>query len=144
MEAALDQLGPLEARIMRLVWDRQVEQPVFVVRTILALMPDLAYTTVMTTLNRLAEKGILHVAPVPGQAGHPPPHRPAHPPAGLVTDRARPAPPRDQAAEQRPLRFGEQERRQGGHRRRERHRFFCRELVLKTARQTPTANSLQY
>lgn len=82
MEAALDQLGPLEARIMRLVWDRQVEQPVFVVRTILALMPDLAYTTVMTTLNRLAEKGILHVAPVPGQRAHQ--YRAAMDPAGFL------------------------------------------------------------
>ena len=69
LETALDRLGPLEARIMRLVWERRVGEA-FVVRSVLALMPDLAYTTVMTTLNRLAEKGILKVTPVAGQRAH--------------------------------------------------------------------------
>lgn len=69
LETALAQLGPLEARIMRLVWEGKVRQR-FVVRTVLTLMPDLAYTTIMTTLNRLAEKGILRVSPVAGQRAH--------------------------------------------------------------------------
>jgi len=68
-ETAVDQLGPLEARIMRLVWEGRVEEP-FVVRSVLALIPELAYTTVMTTLHRLAEKGILQVSPVSGQRAH--------------------------------------------------------------------------
>jgi predicted transcriptional regulator len=33
-------------------------------------MPELAYTTVMTTLNRLAEKGILRSRPVRQQRAH--------------------------------------------------------------------------
>jgi predicted transcriptional regulator len=33
-------------------------------------MPELAYTTVMTTLNRLAEKGLLSVTPVRGRRAH--------------------------------------------------------------------------
>ena len=54
---------------MRLVWEGRVRAP-FVVREIQAQMPNLAYTTVMTTLNRLAEKGLLAVNPVPGQRAH--------------------------------------------------------------------------
>lgn len=69
LETALEQLGPLEARIMRLVWEGRVAES-FVVRSALRLTPDLAYTTVMTTLNRLAEKGILKVKPVTGQRAH--------------------------------------------------------------------------
>lgn len=53
-------LGPLEGRLMRLIWERRVEEP-FIVRDVLALTPELAYTTVMTTLNRLADKGLLTV-----------------------------------------------------------------------------------
>ena len=45
---------------MKLIWGGFVRQP-FVVRDVLALTPELAYTTVMTTLNRLADKGILRV-----------------------------------------------------------------------------------
>ena len=69
LKAALDELGPLEGRIMRLVWGGAVKGP-FVVRSIQLLLADLAYTTVMTTLNRLAEKGILTVEAVPGQRAH--------------------------------------------------------------------------
>ncbi len=54
---------------MRLVWEGRVGES-FVVRSVLALMPELAYTTVMTILNRLAEKGILKVNPVAGQRAH--------------------------------------------------------------------------
>lgn len=53
-----DVLGPLEAEIMDVVWDsdevtvRDVHQNLSADRTI-------AYTTVMTTLGRLADKGLL-------------------------------------------------------------------------------------
>lgn len=58
LDAALCLIGPLEGRIMREVWLERVECPFFV-RDMLARMPELAYTTVMTTLNRLADKGLL-------------------------------------------------------------------------------------
>ena len=45
---------------MKLVWGARVREP-FVVRDVLVLTPDLAYTTVMTTLNRLADKRVLRV-----------------------------------------------------------------------------------
>jgi predicted transcriptional regulator len=54
---------------MRAVWTGMVQEP-FVVRDIQALMPELAYTTVMTTLNRMAEKGILRVDRVFQQRAH--------------------------------------------------------------------------
>lgn len=63
---ALKHFGPLEGRIMRVVWERQVEEP-FSVRSVLERMPDLAYTTVMTTLARLADKGILTFTPATGR-----------------------------------------------------------------------------
>ena len=66
---ALAVLGPLEARIMRTVWTGGIGQP-FVVRDMLAYFPELAYTTVMTTLNRLADKGLLVAEAVPGQRAH--------------------------------------------------------------------------
>jgi predicted transcriptional regulator len=50
-------LGPLEARVVEIVWKRGV--PV----SVRDLRPDLrglAYTTVMTTLDRLYKKGLLH------------------------------------------------------------------------------------
>ena len=65
----MDVLGPLEGRIMRALWSGQVAEP-FVVKSVQAQMPELAYTTVMTTLNRLAEKGLLTVRPVRGQKAH--------------------------------------------------------------------------
>jgi predicted transcriptional regulator len=58
VDRALALLGPLEARIMRPIWTGQVEEP-FAVRDVRAHMPELAYTTVMTTLGRLADKGLL-------------------------------------------------------------------------------------
>jgi predicted transcriptional regulator len=58
LERAMAVLGPLEGRIMQLVWNEKVAEE-FVVRDIHALVPELAYTTVMTTLRRLADKGLL-------------------------------------------------------------------------------------
>jgi predicted transcriptional regulator len=58
LDRALALLGPLEGRIMRAVWTGQVAEP-FAVRDVRAHMPELAYTTVMTTLRRLAGKGLL-------------------------------------------------------------------------------------
>ena len=58
LERALGLLGRLEARIMQAVWTGQVPEP-FAVRDVHAHMPELAYTTVMTTLRRLADKGLL-------------------------------------------------------------------------------------
>jgi len=69
LETAVDLLGPLQGRIMRVVWQQQVVAP-FHVRDVLALMPDLAYTTVMTTLNRLADKRLLDRNAVPMQRAH--------------------------------------------------------------------------
>ena len=62
-------LGPLEGRIMRSVWSGGVGTT-FVVRDVQELMPELAYTTVMTTLARLAQKGLLTARAVPGQKAH--------------------------------------------------------------------------
>lgn len=49
-------LGPLEARLMKIVWDMG---PRVSVRDVGKGVPDLAYTTVMTTLDRLYKKGML-------------------------------------------------------------------------------------
>lgn len=54
-------LGPLEADVMRVVWD---EKRPMTVREVLARLNEqrrepLAYTTVMTVMSRLAEKEIL-------------------------------------------------------------------------------------
>lgn len=57
---ALDVLGPLEGRIMDAAWAGQLPEP-FVVRDVHEVLADLAYTTVMTTVSRLATKGILGV-----------------------------------------------------------------------------------
>jgi predicted transcriptional regulator len=51
-------LGPLEAEIMEVVWD-QGEVTVRDVHRTLNNNRDIAYTTVMTTLGRLADKGLL-------------------------------------------------------------------------------------
>jgi predicted transcriptional regulator len=59
-------LGPLEARIMRMVWTGKLEEP-FVVWDVQARLPELAYTTVMTTLARLADKGLLSARRMPRQ-----------------------------------------------------------------------------
>jgi predicted transcriptional regulator len=55
---------------MRAIWTGAVDEP-FVVRDVHQLMPELAYTTVMTTLNRLADKGLLSVTAIRGQRAHP-------------------------------------------------------------------------
>ena len=54
---------------MQVVWTRSVHPP-FVVRDVRAQMPELAYTTVMSTLSRLAEKGLLRAEAVPGVRAH--------------------------------------------------------------------------
>jgi predicted transcriptional regulator len=51
-------LGPLEVRVMRIIW-QQERVTVKQVHGQLAPQHDIAYTTVMTTMSRLAEKGIL-------------------------------------------------------------------------------------
>ena len=66
---AMSLLGPLEGRLMRLIWDGRVSEP-FIVRDVLALTPELAYTTVMTTLNRLGDKGLLSVTKVGSHQPH--------------------------------------------------------------------------
>ncbi len=53
-----DVLGPLEAEVMEIVWDRR-EATVRDVHGALAEKRTIAYTTVMTTMGRLTEKGIL-------------------------------------------------------------------------------------
>jgi predicted transcriptional regulator len=55
---------------MRAIWTGAVDQP-FVVRDVHQFMPELAYTTVMTTLNRLVDKGLLSVTAVRRQRAHP-------------------------------------------------------------------------
>ncbi|MBJ7596790.1 MAG: hypothetical protein DLM67_12595 [Candidatus Nephthysia bennettiae] len=69
LERAVRLLGPLEGRLMRAVWSGAVRQP-FVVRDIQKVTPELAYTTLMTTLNRLAEKGLLVQAQVVRQRAY--------------------------------------------------------------------------
>ncbi len=66
---ALSLLGPLEGRLMKLIWEGRVREP-FIVRDVLALTPELAYTTVMTTLNRLADKGLLNLTKVGSHQPH--------------------------------------------------------------------------
>jgi predicted transcriptional regulator len=51
-------LGPLEAEIMEVVWD-QGEVTVRDVHDTIAEDRSIAYTTVMTTLGRLSDKGFL-------------------------------------------------------------------------------------
>jgi len=69
LERAVKIMGPLEGRIMRAVWSGLVGQP-FVVRDIQAVTPELAYTTLMTTVCRLAEKGALTQQRVSGQRAY--------------------------------------------------------------------------
>ncbi len=51
-------LGPLERRVMDVAWEGRDTLSVSDVQE--ALGGDLAYTTVMTTLDRLFKKGLLH------------------------------------------------------------------------------------
>ncbi len=66
---------------MREVWTDRVREP-FTVHDMQAHMPQLAYTTVMTTLHRLAEKGLLTVEHLPGQRAHV--YRPVSGPEGFL------------------------------------------------------------
>jgi predicted transcriptional regulator len=54
---ASSQLGPLEQRVLAALWDRGT--PVTVRDLIESSCRDLAYTTVMTTLDRLFKKNLL-------------------------------------------------------------------------------------
>ena len=54
LNRALAILGPLEARIMRVIWSGEVGER-FVVRDIQQQMSELAYTTIMTTVVRLGQ-----------------------------------------------------------------------------------------
>jgi predicted transcriptional regulator len=59
-EAAPPELGPLERRVMELIWRRSEEAAEVSVRDIhVAFEGRLAYTTLMTTLDRLRKKGFL-------------------------------------------------------------------------------------
>jgi predicted transcriptional regulator len=62
-------MGDLEVEIMELVWKNA--NPTVTVRDIYELLKQrrsIAYTTVMTTMVRLAEKGILHIVDKAGLA----------------------------------------------------------------------------
>ena len=52
-------LGPLETEIMQIVW-REKFTTVKKVHRALQAQRDIAYTTVMTTMTRLADKGVLN------------------------------------------------------------------------------------
>src|SRR5438128_1493086 len=69
LNRALAILGPLEARIMRVIWSGEVGER-FVVRDIQQQMSELAYTTIMTTVVRLASKGLLHTRAIAQQKAH--------------------------------------------------------------------------
>lgn len=57
-DADFPRLGSLEAKIMRVAWEHPDE--FMSVRDVLGTLPgDPAYTTVMTVMNRLYEKGLL-------------------------------------------------------------------------------------
>jgi predicted transcriptional regulator len=49
-------LGPLEWRVLEALWTREVPASV---RDLTPGFPDIAYTTLMTTLDRLHRKGVL-------------------------------------------------------------------------------------
>ncbi|MGC8519159.1 MAG: BlaI/MecI/CopY family transcriptional regulator [Steroidobacteraceae bacterium] len=51
------ELGPLERRVLAVLWERGRASTV---RHVHASFPQLAYTTLMTTLDRLYRKGVLH------------------------------------------------------------------------------------
>lgn len=51
-------LGPLETEIMQILWEDE-RSTVKKVHRRLAQQRDIAYTTVMTTMSRLSEKGVL-------------------------------------------------------------------------------------
>jgi predicted transcriptional regulator len=49
-------LGPLETKLLEFLW---VQAHAVTVRDVQAALPELAYTTIMTTLDRLYRKGLL-------------------------------------------------------------------------------------
>lgn len=51
-----DRLGPLERRVLEALWERAAEASV---RDLQPAFPGIAYTTLMTTLDRLHRKGTL-------------------------------------------------------------------------------------
>lgn len=53
-------LGELENAVMEILWAHRVAMSVRDVHDLLARQRDLAYTTVMTVLDRLSKKGIAH------------------------------------------------------------------------------------
>jgi predicted transcriptional regulator len=57
-QALADLLGPLESEVMDIVWDRG-DVTVRDVHEALQAEHPIAYTTVMTTLGRLADKGLV-------------------------------------------------------------------------------------
>ncbi len=63
-------LGPLEAKVLDTIWEA-VERPLTVREVHKALGDDnkLAYTTIMTTMNRLFEKGLLDREVKSGKGG---------------------------------------------------------------------------
>lgn len=69
LDRSIALLGRLEGRIMRVIWTGGVPAT-FVVRDVQALMPELAYTTVMTTVHRLADKGLLEAQAGTGRRAH--------------------------------------------------------------------------
>ena|ERR1700733_4580272 len=52
----LARLGDLEGQVMNVIWEQSRNEPT--VRDVAQSFPDLAYTTVATMLDRLAEKGV--------------------------------------------------------------------------------------
>jgi predicted transcriptional regulator len=60
-QALADLLGPLETEVMDIVWERG-DVSVRDVHQALQAEHPIAYTTVMTTLGRLADKGLLRRA----------------------------------------------------------------------------------
>jgi predicted transcriptional regulator len=50
-------LGPLEQQVLEALWERGGEHTV---RDLRSAFPAIAYTTLMTTLDRLFRKGVLH------------------------------------------------------------------------------------
>ena len=67
-------LGPLEAAIMPLLWHSGPATAKTIHRQLIQMYrDDITYTTVMTTMSRLAEKGILsreQTTSTRGRAGH--------------------------------------------------------------------------
>ena len=71
-------LGPLEAKVMQTVWELGKQVRVRDVYEKLLLERKIAYTTVMTTMNTLYEKGLLVRKPIKGRGGVTYHYRPKH------------------------------------------------------------------